>query len=488
MKQKIVFFSRCELTYLYGSLHKYLSDTYEVLHVAYDDEEEKILKEQFGITTTYHLKKMMRAVNQEELSKVCLEEIDMFLQETTLGKFNINASLQANRTSRYLTYEQNIVLLKTYYIVWGKFFKEHKIDLFIHEPVSLLMNQIAASFCKKNKAVYSTHILSESKDDSQYYYMMVDDYNGIPTTLEKKYNAITPEQINENKQQIQDFLGKFRKELQVFFAQLGTGTISQKDFLKLRLRSFLSSAKRKVFQPNYDLVVDNIELFIYKNNLSAKRAKNLKEYKNISFQDLDITKKYYFYPMHLEPEAVVLYWADDRYTHQIKLIENIASQLPPDTFLYVKDHPHSFGYRGVEDYKRLIAIPNIRLLKTSIPGRQVISHSQGVFTITGTGGFEALMMNKHVITFAKTFYSISERVHYLDNVFKVKELIYRLKDEKYQDDENLYRFTLAYLQNLNKGFTNFYNNMHNKIHFDFEKDAKIVAESFHQWFNYLKNE
>lgn len=487
MKKKIVFFNRSELTYLYGSLHKYLIDTYEVLHIVYDDEEEKILKEQFGITTPYHLKKMMRAVRQEELSKVGLEEIDTFLQETTLGKFNINASLQANRTSQYLTYEQNIILLKTYYIIWGKFFKEHKIDLFIHEPVSLLMNQIAASFCKKMGAIYSTHILSKGEDDNQYYYMMLDNYNGIATTLEKRYNVITPEQITENKQQIQDFLEKFRKELKVFFAQLGTGSISQKDFLKLKFKNYLLSIKRKISQPKFNPIIDNIELFIYKNNLLAKRVKNLKEYKNITFQDLDTTKKYYFYPMHLEPEAVVLYWADDRYTHQIKLIENIASQLPPDTFLYVKDHPHSFGYRSPEDYKRLVAIPNIRLLKTSIPGRQVISHSKGVFTITGTGGFEALMMNKQVITFAKTFYGISKRVHYLDDVFKVKELVYHLKDEKYQDDEDLYRFTLAYLQNLNAGFTAFYDNMHNKIHFDFEKDAKIVAESFHQWFNYLKN-
>lgn len=149
MKKKILLFSRSELTYLYGSIDKYLKNTYDMLHIAYSDEEEYILKSRFGIQNSIHFKNYLRSISQSELSKVSIDEIDTFLLETTTGKFNVNGVLQANRTSQYLSYEQNITLLKTYYVVWREIFNKYAIDIFIHEPVSLLMNQIAASFCKK---------------------------------------------------------------------------------------------------------------------------------------------------------------------------------------------------------------------------------------------------------------------------------------------------------------------------------------------------
>ena len=45
----ILFFSRCELTYLYGSIDKYLTNNYNIIHIAYDDYEENILRDSFVI-------------------------------------------------------------------------------------------------------------------------------------------------------------------------------------------------------------------------------------------------------------------------------------------------------------------------------------------------------------------------------------------------------------------------------------------------------
>ena len=317
---------------------------------------------------------------------------------------------------------------------------------------------------------------------------MVDNYNGEPTSLYKYYNSISPQNLSDNKERIENFLKKTREKLNIFFSQLSSGKISFKEYYLLRLKSYYSTVKKKLTPTSFDPIVDNIDLFIYRNNLFYKKAKNLKDYKEIVFEELDTTKNYYYYPMHLEPEAVVLYWADNKYTNQIKLIENIASQLPPNTFLYVKDHPHLVGYRNVEDYKRLKAIPNVKLLRTSIPGKQVIHHCKGVITINGTGGFEALMLNKQVITFGNSFYKVCERVHYLDNVFHLRKLLYSLREVQYEDDEELYRFTLAYLKNLLPGFTNFFDNMHQKLHIDLDENAKTVANSLDKWITFISNE
>ena len=488
MIKNILFFSRCELTYLYGNINRYLTNKYDTIHIAYSNEEYKILCENFQIENVIHFKNELKKITDEELSKINLEEIDTFFLENTFGNFNLNGSLSANRTSLYLTYEENIKLIKTYYLFWTKIFSNYKIDFFIHEPVSLLMNQIAACFCNKYKTFYSTHILLTGEADDSFSFTMVDNYNGEPTSLYKYYNSISPQNLSDNKERIENFLKKTREKLNIFFSQLSSGKISFKEYYLLRLKSYYSTVKKKLTPTSFDPIVDNIDLFIYRNNLFYKKAKNLKDYKEIVFEELDTTKNYYYYPMHLEPEAVVLYWADNKYTNQIKLIENIAAQMPPDTFLYVKDHPHLIGYRNIEDYKRLKAIPNVKLLRTSIPGKQVIHHCKGVITINGTGGFEALLLNKQVITFGNSFYKVCKRVHYLDNVFHLRKLLYSLREVQYEDDEELYRFTLAYLKNLLPGFTNFFDNMHKKLHINLDENAKTVANSLDKWITFISSD
>lgn len=488
MKKNILFFSRCELVYLYGNLNKYLIDRYNTIHIAYSDQEYKVLYENFQIKNVIHFRNELKNITKEELSKINLDEIDFFLLKNTSGNFNLNGALSTNRSGQYLTYEENIELIKIYYLFWKKIFSIYKIDFFIHESVSLLMNQIAACFCNRHKSIYSTHILLAGEVDSSFFFTMVDGYNGIPTSLYKHYNAISSEELKDNKERIEIFLKRTREKLNIFFSQLSSGEIPLKKYYLLKLKSYYSAIKRKLSPLSFDPIIDNIDLFIYKNNFLNKRVRNLKSYRGIIFEDLDTTKEYYYYPMHLEPEAVVLYWANNRYTNQIKLIENIASQLPPNTFLYVKDHPHLVGYRNVEDYKRLKAIPNVRLLKTSISGKQVIYHSKGVITINGTGGFEALLLNKQVITFGNSFYRVCKRVHYLDNVFDLRELLYSLKEVSYEDDEELYRFTLAYLKNLLPGFTNFFDNMHQKLHINLDENAKIVANSLDKWITFISSD
>jgi len=258
----ILFFSRCELTYLYGSIDKYLKDNYNTIHIAYDDYEKNILRDSFGIENIIHFKNEMKKVTQEDLSKINLQEIDDFLLRTTSGNFNLNGALSANRTGIYLTYEQNIILLKTYYLVWKNIFLKYKIDFFFHEPVSLLMVQIAACFCKEMNAVFSTNQSLSGIDNDTFYFTMIDDYLGEPTYLLKQYNKITITDINENITEIKAFISKTRKNLNILVAALGTGNISMKDYYLLKVKSFLLNIRRIFISAPLDPIVDNIELFL----------------------------------------------------------------------------------------------------------------------------------------------------------------------------------------------------------------------------------
>ena len=184
--KNLCFFSRSELTYLYGSLHKYLKNKYNLIHIAYDNEDAKLLKESFGIEHPIIFKKEMEKIAHEDISKITLEEIDNFILQNTDGNFNANGALAANRTSQFLSYEQNITLLKTYYLVWNSIFSQNKIDCFIHEPVALLMTQIAHCFCKKVKAIYATHIRLIGENKNSFDFSIVDGAMGTPFSLEKE--------------------------------------------------------------------------------------------------------------------------------------------------------------------------------------------------------------------------------------------------------------------------------------------------------------
>ena len=128
-------------------------------------------------------------------------------------------------------------------------------------------------------------------------------------------------------------------------------------------------------------------------------------------------EKFLYFPLASEPEARIL-TTSPFYTNQITLAENIARSIPIDLVLYVKEHPVQKIklWRPVEDYKTIIDLPNVKLVHPSVNNQELISKSQGVISISGSVGFEALFHKKPVILFADEHYDV------LSMVTKVKTL------------------------------------------------------------------
>ena len=116
-------------------------------------------------------------------------------------------------------------------------------------------------------------------------------------------------------------------------------------------------------------------------------------------------KKFIYYALQSEPEGRTL-MDTPFYSNQITLIENIAKSIPVDSVLYVKEHPVQKTKLGrpIEDYKKIIALPNAKLIHSSIDSQELISKSQGVAVISGSVGFEALFYKKPIILFGDEYY------------------------------------------------------------------------------------
>ena len=159
----------------------------------------------------------------------------------------------------------------------------------------------------------------------------------------------------------------------------------------------------------------------YHNYFEIKKRKQFLDNKSIkSIED----KKFMYYPLQSEPEAKVL-TESPFYSNQIALIENIAKSIPIDLVLYVKEHPiqKTKLWRSVEDYKKILAIPNVKLVHPNVSSQELISKSQGIIVINGSVGFEGLFYKKPVILFSDEYYDELSMVTKIKSLTTLPEVI-----------------------------------------------------------------
>ena len=155
-------------------------------------------------------------------------------------------------------------------------------------------------------------------------------------------------------------------------------------------------------------------------------------------------EKYVYYPLHFEPEIALILYAPF-YTNQLAIIRNLAQSLPYDTCLYVKDHVVGRGRRMLSFYKDIAGIPNVKLLNPELDSRELIKGSEGVVTVTGTVGMEAILLKKPVITFGDVFYNMADELVWHTHSFEdLPHLIKRFKAFE-SNDETILAFLAAIL-------------------------------------------
>lgn len=151
------------------------------------------------------------------------------------------------------------------------------------------------------------------------------------------------------------------------------------------------------------------------------------------FEEAMPGERFILFPLHYEPELSLQVYAPFK-THQIAIIQNIAQSLPADKRLYVKEHPVSFakGRRSPAYYDRLRRIPNVRVV--SGDSHELIKKSDGVVTITGTAGLEAMLLRKPVLTLGRVYYNfMTDFIMHTTDLEAVPTMIRRFDDMEHED-------------------------------------------------------
>lgn len=201
---------------------------------------------------------------------------------------------------------------------------------------------------------------------------------------------------------------------------------------------------------------------VLNNFLSLRKV--LKYYGNIAVKP-NTKNKYIYYPLHFDPEASTM---NKTILHnQLTIAKIIAQNLPDDTFLFIKEHPHyaklnkeqtsfyfmSIGkYRTKNFYEELLKLKNVKLIKKDFSSSNLIKNAIAVASINGTALFESMVKFKKPVLFFG--YKTSPFSKSMDT-FKI---------ESSNDCKNA-------IIDINNGVTPRYNDIHNIIKkFMFEVD------------------
>jgi len=209
--------------------------------------------------------------------------------------------------------------------------------------------------------------------------------------------------IPTTSKKIRHYLKRLSNELEPTYNNIGK---TKFNMLTHRINNYFEISKRKKF-------------------LDSNATKNIEE------------NKFLYFPLQSEPEATILEFAPF-YSNQIALIETVAKAIPIDSLLYVKEHPTQKDkfWRSVEDYKRIIGIPNVKLIHPEVNSLDLVEKSNGIIAISGSTGFETLFYKKPIIIFGDEHYEKLSMVTKIKNMNNLaKEIHNAIMNYKFDENE-----------------------------------------------------
>ena len=178
-------------------------------------------------------------------------------------------------------------------------------------------------------------------------------------------------------------------------------------------------------------------------------------YNNLAQKEVNLEQPYIFFGMHVQPEKSSLPLGEE-YDNQLLAIETIADALEDGWFIYVKEHPAQFNlhrptnglFRSKHFYDRLAAHPKIKLLALDFDANILMRNARFTSTITGTVGWESMLMGQPVLHFGKAYYTACHAAFKIDSVESCKKAITEGSNmTREQVKKAVVQFIHYYLQN-----------------------------------------
>ena len=247
-------------------------------------------------------------------------------------------------------------------------------------------------------------------------------------------NGIKKDYDFKSFQELEEFLKKLdsRKNVDKHISEWQS---TRKDFLK-SVFYYLFSSNSNV-NTHFSYYGRTKFLVFYKTLIYELKKNKRKKFldKQVLFKN-NIDEKFVFFPLHVEPERSINLAAPN-FSNQIEIIEEISKSLPDKCKLYVKEHPVMIqrGWRPINDYKKIMSLPNVRLIHPSFRTEDFIKKSSLVIQIGGTPALEAAFYNKPSIVFADVDYAGISSVYKISSLGEISTAINNMLNVKVKISE-----------------------------------------------------
>ncbi|EHU2433853.1 capsular biosynthesis protein [Acinetobacter baumannii] len=390
---------------------------------------------------------------------------DSYLEKNFQKNFMVDASNEQgywgdyfySDYDRFLTHDFNLNKDKNYWLnvkvsldsFFDEIIKNKEIDFILYENISNSFAYSAYIQCKKNKKKYIGLIGSRLPNHFEIHNSVIDEE---VDKIEKLA------QLPVTKEEIEWFESYQKSIVDIqpdYMKQNGLDNVAISRIVKLNkflkaLRLFTIGFKYKHY---YDYQFGNPFMVPIKAiRVNIKRYLNTKKSQKfyINNDELEICsskERFYVYPIHFHPESSTSVWAPE-YTNEYTNIINIANNLPFGTYLYVKDHRSAKGVQNYEFYKKISALPNVRLVNFDVNIKKLITKSAGVITVNSTAGYEALLLGKPVYILGRVFYEN------FPNVYRISfKDIRKITNKQFQP---VMKYFVSYYRYCKKGKVDIY--------------------------------
>ncbi|MCF6349955.1 MAG: hypothetical protein L3J23_02860 [Flavobacteriaceae bacterium] len=331
---------------------------------------------------------------------------------------------------------QEKMLVYTYLFFENLFYKNitHYFTTGIAYTYNLVSYQVSKKFNIKHVSFYGIRF----KNKTAISYDILNNFNEINEAYKKfSLQKVTKEMYEP----INAFVNK---PVQPSYMN---NTINGSTINLVFIKEFFIRFKKYFFvkRHKYDLFTNNpfkLSGFKLKKVFNAKKI-NL--FHNFIFDKVNLTEKYFLFPLHMQPEASTLILASN-YVEQKTAIINISKLIPPNVKLYIKEHRSALGQNRISFYRELKKYPNIKLVSFKENTFNLIKHSLGTINLSSTVGLETLFLKKPSLVLGNVFYNRSNLTLKVNDFNQLKKYINDIVFNKFNLDEYFenYDARLAY--------------------------------------------
>ena len=182
--------------------------------------------------------------------------------------------------------------------------------------------------------------------------------------------------------------------------------------LKLSVNNYKNKADISPLHLNNDISWLKIFNALIQRYYENKRLAKLYQ---SQMQNPSLDVDYLYFPLHFQPERSTTP-EGMFFSNQLRAIELLRDSLPVSMAIFVKEHPRQFDSDGNIDLRKIAArnnifyktirnLPNTYLIDIKIDSNLLIKKAKIVSTITGSSGWQGLVLGKPIFIFGRPWYS-----------------------------------------------------------------------------------